>query len=284
MPRMINRRISPLPIRHESLTVDRSKLRFGGLVVRFAGHLPGRILFREAARFPYWAFAYIADGEGTYRHGDGPVQQVRKGSLFFVGPGAEYHYGPPPHASWEEYNVTFEGERVAELIGSGLIREGVVLQVGTDPRWERMLGNIMDLMESGVPANADKASLLLQTLLLEFALAHDPENGGVRDGAETALLEEIALHLHEPVDAEKMAKRLGMSVSTLRRQIKSYTGYPLNEYVHRMKIAEAKRRLLNSSASVKEIALSLGYQDVYYFSRLFRKLEGVSASEFRERI
>ena len=49
-----------------------------------------------------------------------------------------------------------------------------------------------------------------------------------------------------------------------------------------MRIERAKELLLNSSDSVTEIAFSSGYNDIYYFNRVFRKAVNCSPMEFRK--
>jgi YesN/AraC family two-component response regulator len=46
-------------------------------------------------------------------------------------------------------------------------------------------------------------------------------------------------------------------------------------------VAEAKNILLNTERTVKEIAISLGYGDAFYFSRLFKKYAGMSPANFK---
>jgi len=90
------------------------------------------------------------------------------------------------------------------------------------------------------------------------------------------VLLDISNHLFQPLDIEKLAARNHLSVSSLRRIISQYTGFPLNEYIHRLKIAEAKKLLLNTDMQIKDISHVLCYKDVFYFSRIFKKFVGIA--------
>ena len=55
------------------------------------------------------------------------------------------------------------------------------------------------------------------------------------------------------------------------------------EYVISMKLSLARELLANEKATVTEVALSLGYSDIYYFSKLFKAKTGISPSEYKKR-
>ncbi|QWU17143.1 Helix-turn-helix domain-containing protein [Paenibacillus sophorae] len=63
--------------------------------------------------------------------------------------------------------------------------------------------------------------------------------------------------------------------------VRRSSGYPLHEYIHRLKMAEAKNLLLNTPLQVQEISGMLHYNDPFYFSRLFKKYMGISPQESR---
>ncbi|HBE03444.1 MAG TPA: hypothetical protein DC049_13395, partial [Spirochaetia bacterium] len=71
------------------------------------------------------------------------------------------------------------------------------------------------------------------------------------------------------------------SYSWLRKLFKKYTGSSPEKFMQRLKIREAKKKLLYSADRIKEISAELGFTDQYYFSRLFRKIEGFSPRQYR---
>ncbi|NEW06729.1 AraC family transcriptional regulator [Paenibacillus sp. SYP-B3998] len=285
MPRIMDYMISPCPIRIITLMVDPSKLKLQSLIIINAGHLPGRTSFRHDATFDKWAFLYIVGGSGTFQVNDSPNQKVTSGSLCLMRPGATYNYGPHPDGFWDEYYITFEGSRVGEWVDNWLVQIDHIKQIGHEDITQlNRIERIFMLMESGIPSNIDRAALLLETLLFEFMLkAHvPPEN--TKTQQIISIMDDIGDSLYQSFDAQETAKRHHISISTLRRIVSEYTGYPLNEYIHRLKIADAKNVLLNTDDTVKEIADALGYKDVFYFSRLFKKYVGVSPLLFRNTV
>ncbi|MBP1990062.1 helix-turn-helix domain-containing protein [Paenibacillus eucommiae] len=276
--------ISPQPMRLIDLKSDKSKLNLKSLTILNVGHLPGRTLFRKDATFGKWAVVYIAGGRGSWQVNGGDIQVVEKGTLFLFRPDATYDYGPDENGYWDEYYFTLEGERITEWINTWLIQPDTVKQVGTDDSQQSKIERIFMLMDSGVPANLDRAALLLESLLYEFMLKAQVLPESNKTGQIASLMDDLSDSLYQAFSADCIAKRHHISLSTLRRIVSEYTGYPLNEYMHRLKIAESKNILLNTDSSVKEIANLLGYKDVFYFSRLFKKFVGVSPLVYRKSI
>ncbi|MFX3635815.1 MAG: helix-turn-helix domain-containing protein [Candidatus Pristimantibacillus sp.] len=274
--------ISQQPIRIVDLTLDPAKLSIRSLIIHQAGHLPGRTLYRGDAVFQHFAIVFIAGGSGSYQAGDGEKQQIKEGSLFFFRPGVVYHYGPDEDGWWDEYYFTISGSRIAEWQENWPLQDDVVEQPGIDASQQSRINQIFALMESGHPANTDRAAMLLESLLYEWIHQQQPSPATVKSVRIAQLLEDLSATLYEPFDANAFAERHHWSLSTLRRTISEYTGFALHEYLHRLKVAEAKKLLLNTEQSVKEIAAALGYGDVFYFSRLFKKLSGEAPQLFRK--
>lgn len=89
-------------------------------------------------------------------------------------------------------------------------------------------------------------------------------------------------HYGESITAEELAGMYSCSASYLARLFKNQIGIGPIEYLIHVRIHKAKQLLLKSEARIQEIASSIGYADVYYFSRLFKKHTGCSPLQFRE--
>ena len=89
--------------------------------------------------------------------------------------------------------------------------------------------------------------------------------------------EEIASSLH----AEETSSRVGMSRSYFSQCFKKFTGITFNAYVRQERMLLAAKLLLQPHLTVNHIAQTIGYEDVKYFSRLFKEHTGVLPSEYR---
>ena len=89
-------------------------------------------------------------------------------------------------------------------------------------------------------------------------------------------------HINEPIDLDACAKRCCVSRERFNHMFKEQTGFPPLQYINRIRIERAKQLLVDSGLTVGECADTLGFSDVNYFSRLFRKIAGVSPSKYRQ--
>lgn len=78
------------------------------------------------------------------------------------------------------------------------------------------------------------------------------------------------------------AQQLNISTAYLNECITKTTGLSASYHINQRVILEAKRLLYHADESVKEIAIALGFDDVAYFSRLFKKHVGTTAINFRK--
>lgn len=79
------------------------------------------------------------------------------------------------------------------------------------------------------------------------------------------------------------ASALSLSTTHLNDTVKSLTGSPVSVHIQEASIMEAKRLLYFTENSVKEIAYEVGYDDPVYFGKLFKKVTGLTALEFRKK-
>ncbi len=81
---------------------------------------------------------------------------------------------------------------------------------------------------------------------------------------------------------EKYAALCHMSMSRFYEEFREYAGMSPTKYRNHIRINIAKSDLLNTNMKVKEIAEKVGFDDAFYFSRIFRSITGMSPKEFKE--
>lgn len=90
---------------------------------------------------------------------------------------------------------------------------------------------------------------------------------------------------HYPSDAPvaAMVRLSGLAERTFKRRFALATGMAPLEYVHTLRLEEAKQMLESGAQPVEAIALDVGYQDAGFFSRLFRRKVGLTPAQYRRR-
>ncbi len=91
----------------------------------------------------------------------------------------------------------------------------------------------------------------------------------------------ISQNLSFGLDYKTVAFACGYSPNVLRQQYVQDTSVTLAKYIHGQLLQTAALELLNSNASIKEIAAKLGFNDEFYFSRFFKKRMQYSPREYR---
>jgi AraC-like DNA-binding protein len=91
----------------------------------------------------------------------------------------------------------------------------------------------------------------------------------------------LAAHFDEPVSLQQAARVACCSPYHFHRQFVALFGETPQDFVSRLRLAEAKKLLVTTSMPVGEVCLNVGYQSLGTFSTQFRKNEGTSPKQYR---
>ncbi|EMV7337954.1 TPA: helix-turn-helix domain-containing protein [Pseudomonas aeruginosa] len=151
------------------------------------------------------------------------------------------------------------------------------------------LGGCFDaLLEIIARERGDRFSQLCAThLLVADAQRLSPILPGRRnhrDESILALQDWIEANHAEPLGLERMAAQAGLALRTLKRRFGAATGLSPIRYLQHVRVDRAKKLLLATPLSIREIAYEVGYENVSFFVRLFRKEAGDTPSHWRGRV
>ena len=135
------------------------------------------------------------------------------------------------------------------------------------------------------PVNPDELSQLLARLEATL-LARERKIVPRRDASPAEIVENVKIYLHEnydkPVDFSAIADMQAISGSYLTRLFHDRVGTSPSKYLTDYRMRQAKKLLLDSQLSVKEIAVRVGYPDPFHFSKSFKNVFGVSPAQYRD--
>lgn len=94
----------------------------------------------------------------------------------------------------------------------------------------------------------------------------------------------IASHLSDKLTLNEVAAIYGISPNYLSTLFKKYNDCGFSDYIAECKIAQAKKMMNEGNCKIYEIADTLGFESAFYFSKVFKKLEGISPSEYINKI
>jgi AraC-like DNA-binding protein len=231
------------------------------------------------------ALVYITHGQGVFESRPGGHRTLRAGDLFVLFPGVWHRYRPDLATGWNEYWVELEGDYAARLLGHELFDAAQpVIVIGQD---DILLGYYLSLVETIRTAAAHfeyrAAGLGVQILFHILAAARGREAGG--RGSELALERAKAYlleHSNGPVDLHGLARKLGVGYSWFRQRFQKYTGFSPLQYHQQIRINRAASLLAGTTLPIGQIASQLGFESLYYFSRLFKQKTGCSPTQYRQ--
>jgi transcriptional regulator GlxA family with amidase domain len=110
-------------------------------------------------------------------------------------------------------------------------------------------------------------------------LTSDPSTGS--DKRVLQCISYMRQHLSEPLQVATLAARAGTSPSHFFVLFKRFTGCSPIDYFIRLRMQRASYLLETGPLSVKDIAAMLGYEDPFYFSRVFKSVHRLAPSHYR---
>ncbi len=153
----------------------------------------------------------------------------------------------------------------------------------------RELANVMNKlisisMEDTIAKDA-LADLTLKSLLIRVIQTQNMalvEDGLPVNNRFASVVDYIREHLTEKIGVEVLCQKACMSKSSFFRSFKEVFGLSPVEFIIRERISLAKRLLANPDISVSEVGYQVGFNNLHYFSRLFKLLEGISPKSYRQ--
>ena len=92
----------------------------------------------------------------------------------------------------------------------------------------------------------------------------------------------ISDNYYKALTLEMVSREIGFNATYFSSMFKKETDMNFSEYLKKIRIDNAKNMLLDTDQSVEDISYAVGYSDIKYFSRLFKKLTGLTPTEFRK--
>lgn len=137
------------------------------------------------------------------------------------------------------------------------------------------------------PVNPEELKHLLQRLEATL-LAREQQVVPRRESDAAALAENVRVYLQEnydkPVDFSALADSLAVSAPYLSKLFHEQTGSSPSKYLTDIRMRQARKLLMDTNLTVKEIAVRVGFPDPFHFSRSFRNAVGISPVQFREEL
>lgn len=226
-----------------------------------------------------YALVYLINGSGTFESEHCGITNVSSGDMFFLIPGEWHHYNRFHDEAWEEYWVTFEGPTIEYLMnGVYLSAQKPIYKTNGDISIIKLFSDMLTIVQT----NNIRYFHSLSSKILSILSSAGCSYSAIKDTTPDliySVLKRVQENPELEYDFKKIANGLGMSYESFRKKVVIHTGFSPNRFHNTMRVNLSCKYLLQGY-SVKEAALAVGFQDQFYFSRLFKKTINVSPKSY----
>lgn len=236
-------------------------------------------------KFDFWALNFAPAGNLLWGKNNGNMKLYSDPVAWWTWPGPHFIYGQKKTDHWNHYFVTFKGKRAQRFVDSNLLpvksMKNSIRRVYDTEAFKSEFEKLIDFINKGKHANAVHQ---LEGMLL---FLKDQKKPAAFMDVHQKSIQALALKMdkqpHENWTIEKESKRMALSPVHFRRLFKQQIGTPPNQYVIQARLRKASVYLRTTQKTVKEVSNLVGYDDIYYFSKLFKQHYQLPPATYRKR-
>jgi AraC-like DNA-binding protein len=233
-----------------------------------------------------FALVYISSGRGKLESKPAFSAPIEPGQVFLLFPRVWHRYAPNPESGWHEYWIGFNGEMAHLWLHYKFISpKNPVVRVNAEDTVLATFSRMMQSIRANRPALQQilaGATHNLMGLIYSAQQAQPAADTQIANVIERAIAR-IQSEFERELDMRRLAQELGVSYSWFRHRFTTHTGLSPHQYLLELRLVRARNLLAETEFSIKEIAMQTGFEDEFYFSRLFRQKLNLSPSQWRSR-
>lgn len=230
---------------------------------------------------------YCVDGAGWYSMGNSQLQRIGANQFVILPAGKPHAYHSDTDNPWTIYWVHFTGTQ------SDLYARGAMQPQDVKPGIYSRINHRNDIFEeiyNTLSETFSRDSLRYVSSMLHYYLAsmrylntYRMAGNRIDDGdVVAAAVHYMNENMERRLTLKEIAKYTGYSSGHFSAMFKHKTGNSPLAYYNRLKIEQACRMLVNTKMRINQICHKVGFDDNYYFSRMFTRIVGISPRRYRE--
>lgn len=253
----------------------------------------GTYRLRTQHRLPTWRpkgrldyqLLYVASGKTHFYFGE-EVREVTAGNMILFHPRQEQHYEYFAKDMPEVYWVHFTGSDVKNILKKyDIPLDDNVFYSGSSSTYAYLFKEMINELQTCRTGYQELLEMYLRQIFLLIQRSREEQ----RPSVSSRIQEEMDLarryfneHYNEDINIEEYAQSRNMSISWFQRNFKQLTTKSPMQYILTIRVNNAVTLLESTDYSMTEISTIIGYDNPLYFSRVFKKIKGVSPSDYRK--
>jgi AraC-like DNA-binding protein len=235
----------------------------------------------DRSDFPFYSIEFVARGKGTVALRDSK-HALFAGKVFSYGPGTAHVITTDTDNPLVKYFVDFIGPGAGKMLAKYGLTPGCVVQVSSPEAILRIFDDLIKNGQTDSPYTPMLCSTIAQQLILKVAQSAVVEHTHTTAAFSTyqSSRELIRLNHRTLWSLDEIAGKCHIDGAYLCRLFKRFDSQSPYQYLIRLKMNVAAQRLQESNAQVKALAYELGFTDPFHFSRVFKRVFGISPSAF----
>ena len=217
---------------------------------------------------------------------NGRTYKISAGMIILLPKDKPHEYHAENENPWSIYWVHFRGKISDHMITMILDRIGSpCASIAYQESRVRLFNEMYSNLERGYSyANLCYSAQTLQYFISSccFDDNYNFSEKSIQQNITNSCIAFMQENLHRMLSLDEIAGHVNLSVSHISAQFKKNAGFSLIEYFIQLKIQRACQYLQFTDLRINEIALKLGIEDPYYFSRMFTKVIGMSPGKYRK--
>lgn len=227
-----------------------------------------------------YIFIYCLEGEGWIKI-NGKTINLTPNTGFIIPTNTAHKYGSALNDAWSIYWIHFKGEYASTFYERFSVLNEQSIKIPFDPSKIRILSEIIKLLQFDLTnENIELIHFKLMTFLSSLCYSNriDFQTEDKISLSITFMKNNLTISL----TIDQLANQANYSVSRYSEIFKQKTGYSPIQYFIRLKIQKSCEFLYYANLNIKEICREVGFDDPYYFSRMFKKQIGISPMQYKK--
>ncbi len=231
---------------------------------------------------PYYYLIFVLDGAGTFQQ-NGQAYRLGKNDMFCLFPQVIHEYYTDPEAPLRKIFIAFDGKGAPRLLERiGLSQRHPHAAGMLTPEAVGLMWDFLDSVRGGGDSDLGRLVFFHQIFDRLSAIAAD---AAMDDTLNISWLQQgyeyMEIHYAEGITVEKVSAHVGVDRTHFTKQFRRTYGLTPIAFLQELKMREAQLLLTQTACTLSEIAHSVGYPDLFSFSKAFKKRLGTAPTQYR---